>query len=309
MVALALAVLVLQTHAIQGWTMALTGQWPGWGWALLTAPADGWALALLPEVANLLAWWRAARTRGWARGGWSALAVLALALVVAAPLYTITAPALDSLAGAHAVRGADPVVDTLDATVRALAADWRTRPQAAELARELRAEAARAREDATRTAQPWRAQAVLAAELAVVLLAALVTAAASWFLAGAALPIAPRKPETAQETRAETVPETRKPPAPAPETGGVLIQPVTAWPDPPPDDDYYLLQTAMQDLAQRNGWSQSTLTERLQTVRPGGISKKTVSAIMQGVRRPDGTPPLSPEAIRSISAAIQSLEA
>lgn len=99
LLALPLAVWLLESHSIVLWTDLVTGAWPGWGWALLARPDQGWGFAILPELLNLLAWGMAARAgAGWLpRSGWTLLGVATTVVVAVAPLAQVSKPVLAAL--------------------------------------------------------------------------------------------------------------------------------------------------------------------------------------------------------------------
>ncbi|MFP4131285.1 MAG: hypothetical protein ACLFVF_04110, partial [Thiohalospira sp.] len=90
---------VIQYHAIQFWTAQVD-------------PVTGWAWSLLLEAVALWLWWR--------RGIIRALALLASLLVMAGPVYHVSAPLVEELhQGAHADDTREARLDALDQRIEA----------------------------------------------------------------------------------------------------------------------------------------------------------------------------------------------
>lgn len=104
----ALSVWLLESHSVVLWTELVAGKWPGWGWALLARPDQGWGFAVLPELLNLLAWGMTARVgASWLpRSGWTLLGVLTTLVVATAPLAQVSQPLLAELAAPVAIETA-----------------------------------------------------------------------------------------------------------------------------------------------------------------------------------------------------------
>lgn len=90
---------VIQYHAIQFWVSQVD-------------PVTGWAWSILLEAVALWLWWR--------RGAIRALALLASLLVMAGPVYHVSAPLVEELhQGAHADETREARLATLDQRIQA----------------------------------------------------------------------------------------------------------------------------------------------------------------------------------------------
>lgn len=89
---LAVAIVVLQHHAIRWWTEHTVGVWPGWG-ATLLWPWTGWGFSAAYEVWNIWSWAESVPYRATGHGrAWLASAVVTSALLVGGPAYQLTQP-------------------------------------------------------------------------------------------------------------------------------------------------------------------------------------------------------------------------
>jgi hypothetical protein len=174
--------------------MWITGGWAGWG-AALAAPHTGLLFAALPELLHSLCWVEAARSATRARAlVWIGYGLVPMALTVAAPLYQVSdgmvravydsaAATSPSAQESPEIRAARIAAESAASQVAAHQSDWtlRTRQQAQLRTLQDRAHAAQDRLAALLAAQAerergsaldWRRIAVVAAQAALLILAA-----------------------------------------------------------------------------------------------------------------------------------------
>lgn len=130
---MALAVSVLQYHAIKWWTELITGTWPGWTMALLLAPWGGWGMSGAFEVWNIWSW-----AHSWRWNWWLNSALITSVLLVAGPVYKLAEPLVQGLVGVAVVQDTERVKAARESVrsamekVHSYQADWtlRTRERA-----------------------------------------------------------------------------------------------------------------------------------------------------------------------------------